>query len=107
MQHQENSDQRSKFVFFFSTSTPRWTWKRSKYFTLKKKNSLFKSQNISKMITKNNATLYNLKSTLSKKGRTKKKKKKKKPWQHCIFPAIFNSTDTHTATFQEIEYLQD
>ena len=75
----------------FLTSTLRWTWKRSKTFSLKKKNALFKSQNISKMIKKNNATLYNLKSTPSK-----KKKNEKPPSQHFLFPAIFISTDTYS-----------
>ena len=51
----------------YLSTTRRWTWKtlKSSQFTLKQKKSLFKAHSISKIIEQNNATLYNLKSTLS------------------------------------------
>ena len=45
-----NTKKIPKCISRFLTTTPRWTWKKSKTFTLKQKKSLFKSHNISKTI---------------------------------------------------------
>ena len=87
---------------FFLTTTRRWTWKtlKSSKFTLKQKRTLFKSHNISKIIERNNSTIYNLKSTLSDTSF-------KTNSGSITFSQQSSTQQTPTATLQEIEYLEN
>lgn len=105
-QHKVNNTRNTKTIRKskspFLTTTRRWIWKTQKSinFTLKQKKSLFKTHNISKIIEKNNSTLYNLKSTLSNASF-------KDNSGNISFSQQSSTQLTPAATLEEIDYLEN
>lgn len=105
-QHKVNNTRNTKTIrkskSLFLTTTRRWIWKTQKSinFTLKQKKSLFKTHNISKIIEKNNSTLYNLKSTLSNASF-------KDNSGNISFSQQSSTQLTPAATLEEIDYLEN